>query len=87
MSVYMAERLLPGVSMEQLGEAQRAVIETTAKLTTSGTPVRYLGTTFIPTESRCMCFFEAEGPDMVRVANELAKVPFTKIVEAMELLA
>ena len=87
MSIYMADRLLPGVTMEELGAAQRAVIQTTVKLTNTGMPVRYLGTTFIPAESRCMCFFEAEEPDTVRVANELAKVPFTKIVEAVELLA
>jgi hypothetical protein len=83
----MAERLLPGVSMEQLGEAQRAVIRETEKLTSAGTPVRYLGTTFVPAESRCMCFFEAEGVDAVRAANEQAQIPFTQIVEAMELLA
>lgn len=87
MSIYMTERLLPGVTMEELGAAQRAVIESTVKLTTAGIPVRYLGTTFIPVESRCMCFFEAEASDPVRMANELAKVPFTQIVEAMELLA
>ena len=87
MSIYMAERLLPGVTIAELGAAQQAVIQTTVELTNSGMLVRYLGTTFIPTESRCLCFFEAEGPDTVRVANELAKVPFTQIVEAVELLA
>ena len=83
----MAERLLPGVTMKELGAAQRAVVESTVKLTSAGVPVRYLGTTFIPAESRCMCFFEAETSDPVRLANELAKVPFSQIVEAMELLA
>lgn len=83
----MTERLLPGITLEELGAAQQAVVQTTVKLTNTGMPVRYLGTTFIPAESRCMCFFEAESADTVRVANELAKVPFTRIVEALELLA
>jgi hypothetical protein len=34
---------------------------------------------------RCMCLFEATGPDLVKELNEQAKIPFTRIVEALDL--
>jgi hypothetical protein len=36
-------------------------------------------------EARCMCLFEATGPELVKELNEQAKIPFTRIVEAMDL--
>lgn len=32
-----------------------------------------------------MCFFEAANPDLVKELNETAKIPFNRIVEAMDL--
>ncbi len=32
-----------------------------------------------------MCFFEAANPDVVRELNQTAKIPFKRIVEAMNL--
>lgn len=85
MSVYMVDRELPGIEMEQLAAAQRAAIETSRKFTTEGKPVRYIRTTFVPGEAHCMCLFEAENPDHVREVNEAAKIPFTRIIEALDL--
>jgi hypothetical protein len=31
------------------------------------------------------CLFEATGPELVKELNEQAKIPFTRIVEAMDL--
>ena len=36
-------------------------------------------------EARCMCLFEATGPELVKELNEKAKIPFTRIVEALDL--
>ena len=85
MPVYMVERELPGIEMEQLAAAQKSAIETSNKFTTEGKPVRYIRTTFVPGESHCMCLFEAQNPDDVREVNETAKIPFTRIVEALDL--
>jgi hypothetical protein len=85
MAVYMVERDLPGITAEQLAGAQRAAITSAQKSTTSGTPVRYIRSTFVPGESRCMCLFEASNADAVRDVNESAGLPFTRIVEAMDL--
>jgi hypothetical protein len=31
-----------------------------------------------------MCLFEATSPDLVKELNEQAKIPFTRIVEALD---
>ena len=85
MSVFMVDRDLPGIEMEQLAAAQKAAIETSEKFTAEGKPVRYIRTTFVPGEAHCMCLFEAGSADHVREVNETAQIPFTRIVEALDL--
>jgi muconolactone delta-isomerase len=85
MPVFMVERDLPGIKMEQLAAAQKAAIEAGKELTAEGKQVRYIRSTFVPGDSKCMCLFEAPNSDNVREANERAKIPFTKIVPAMDL--
>ena len=85
MAVYMVERELPGITSEGLAGAQKAAIAGAQKSTADGTPVRYIRSTFVPGEARCMCLFEAKTPDAVRDVNETAGLPFTRIVEAMDL--
>jgi hypothetical protein len=85
MSVYLVDRNLPGITMEQLAEAQRAAIETSERFTWHGKQVRYIRSTFVPGEARCMCLFEAAGPEVVREVNEAAAIPFTRIYEALDL--
>lgn len=63
MAVYMVDRNLPGITMDQLAAAQKAAIETSKRFTTEGKPVRYIRSTFVPSESRCMCLFEAASPE------------------------
>ena len=85
MAVYMVERDLPGITNDGLAGAQKAAIASAQKSTTSGAPVRYIRSTFVPGEARCMCLFEASTPDAVRDVTESAGLPFTRIVEAMDL--
>jgi hypothetical protein len=85
MTVYMADRQLPGITLEQLAAAQRAAIATSRRFTAEGKPVRYIRSTWVPSEAHVMCLFEAENPRVVRDVNEAAGIPFTRIVEAMDL--
>lgn len=85
MTVYMVERDLKGITMEQLAEAQKKAIETSDQFTKNGKPVRYIRTTFIPGEERSMCLFESTEPALVREVNEEAQIPFVRIVEALDL--
>jgi len=83
--VYMVDRDLPGIKMEQLAAAQKAAIELSQKMTAQGKKVRYIRSAFVPGEAHCMCFFEAANPELVKELNETAKIPFKRIVEAMDL--
>jgi len=81
----MVERDLPGVTMEQLAGAQKRAIQAGKELTAKGIQVRYIRSTFVPGESKCMCLFEAPNPENVREANVRAEIPFTRIVLAADL--
>ena len=85
MAVYMVERDLPGISMEQLAAAQQAAIQTGEQMTGAGTRVRYIRSLFVPGENRCLCLFEAESPEQVKQLNETAQIPYTRVVEALDL--
>lgn len=85
MPVYMVERDLPGIQMEQLAEAQKAAIQAGKEMSAQGKPVRYIRSTFVPGQNKCMCLFEAANPENVREANERAKLPFSRIVPAFDL--
>ena len=85
MSVFMVERSLGGISMDELGGAQKAAIDKCEQLSASGTPVRYIRTTFAPEDGRCMCLFEAGSSEDVKRANDEAGLPYDRVVEAMDL--
>ncbi len=85
MTVYMVERDLPGITMDQLAAAQRAAIVTSQKFTGEGKSVRYIRSTYLPNESRCMCLFEAQDEATVKEVNEAASIPFSRITEALDL--
>lgn len=85
MPVYMVDRDLPGITLEQLAGAQRAAIETCQQFTANGKPVRYIRSTFVPGDSHCMCLFEATDAALVKDVNEKAKIPYTKITAALDL--
>jgi hypothetical protein len=85
MNIYLVDRELPGVTLEQLAAAQKAAIETSQRFTREANPVRYIRTAWVPSESHVMCMFEAENAQAVRDVNESAGIPFTRILEAMDL--
>jgi hypothetical protein len=85
MAVYMVERDLKGITMDQLATAQKAAIQTGKEMSAKGQPVRYIRSTFVPGEGRCMCLFEAPSQQAVKELNERAKLPFSRIVEALDL--
>jgi hypothetical protein len=85
MPVYMVERDLPGITMEQLAAAQKKAIQMGKQLTAEGRQVRYIRSMFVPGEAKCMCLFEAANSQNVQEANERAEIPFTRIVPAEDL--
>jgi hypothetical protein len=85
MSVFMVERSLGGISMDDLGGAQQAAIGKAAEMTAAGTPGRYIRTTFAPDDGRCMCLFEAQSSGDVQRLNDEAGLPYDRVVPAMDL--
>jgi hypothetical protein len=70
-----------------LAAAQGAAITEAAKATAQGLPVRYLRSVFSPTDGRCCCLFEAASADAVQQVNDAAGLPYSRIIEALDLPA
>lgn len=87
MTAYLVERSLPGLSAQHRSALQYALQKASRRLTAAGSPVRYLGSTFVPARSRCFCLFEARDAAIVKAANDTALVPYLSISEAIELPA
>lgn len=85
MPVYQVDRDLPGIELADLAAAQRAAIETSERFRAEGRQVRYIRSTFVPSEGHVTCLFEATTPELVREVNDAAGIPYTRVVEAMDL--
>jgi Protein of unknown function (DUF4242) len=83
--LYVVERVIPGATLQSLGEMRHAAEEACGAFTAEGRSVRYLRSIFTPGESRCQCLFEAASADLVQAANDTAQIPYSRIVVAMEL--
>ncbi len=85
MPYYIVERHLPGITAEQLSAAAARAKSVTAEMTSKGKPVRYLRTTFIPSEDKAFCLFDAPSTERVKEANELAQIPLQRITEVQHI--
>ena len=85
MSVFMVERDLKGIAMEDLAAAQKAAITTAETMRGEGSEVRYLHSSFVPSDGRCMCFFEGQTSDQVKALNDRAGLPYSRVTEALDL--
>lgn len=85
MTVYMVERDLSGISMADLAAAQQAAIAKSKSFSEAGTPMRYIRSTFASADGRCMCLFEAASANEVKRLNDEAKLPYDRVVEALDL--
>ncbi|WP_137703310.1 DUF4242 domain-containing protein [Marimonas lutisalis] len=85
MSVFMVERDLKGISMDDLAGAQKAAIATAEKMSDAGEKISYIRSTFAPEDGRCMCLFEGESAEQVQRLNDTAGLPYSRVVEALDL--
>ncbi len=85
MPKYMVERHLPGITSDQLSAAAARAKATTAQMSEEGTPIRYLRSTFVPSEEKCYCLFDGPSADAVEQANKRAEIPYERVVEAMHI--
>jgi muconolactone delta-isomerase len=87
MPQYMVERHLPGITPEQLTAAATRAKSVAAEMTERGKPIRYLRSTFVPSEERSFCLFDAASAEQVKEANELADLPMERITEVKQIAA
>ena len=85
MSVFMVERDLKGISMEDLGGAQTAAISKAKEMSAAGTAISYIRSTFAPEDGRCMCLFDAKSDTDVKRLNDEAGLPYSRVVPALDL--
>ena len=50
-----------------------------------GTNVRYIRSTFVTGDGRCMCLFDAPSEGAVRRLNNDANIPYERVIEALDL--
>lgn len=85
MPVYLVNRELAGISMEDLAAAQRAAIRTADSFRQDGEAVRYLRSVFVPSTGQCRCLFEADDAATVARVQDVAALPYEDVVEALDL--
>jgi hypothetical protein len=81
----MVERHLPGITSDQLSAAAARAKSTTAQMSEEGTPIRYLRSTFVPSEEKCYCLFDGPSANAVEQANKRADIPYERVIEAMHI--
>ena len=87
MTIYLVDRDLPRIEPNGLAALAAAATAAAQQVSLAGRPVCYIRSVFIPGEARCLCLFEAPDEATVAEVNELAQLPFIRIVVARELTA
>jgi Protein of unknown function (DUF4242) len=81
--LYLVEHDLRGLSSPQLASVHRALGEAVRRELRRGSPIRYVQRIDVPDEHRCLCLFEAPGPDLVRSVNDIAQFPLARVVAVL----
>jgi len=84
LELYCVERSLPGLTDKQLADVHCALLQTVERVAKNGGQIRYVRSTFLPDQSRCICIFESSNRPLVRTVNETAQIPFTRIENALD---
>jgi len=81
----MVERDLKGISMEDLGAAQKTAISMAQNMSAAGTDITYIRSTFAPDDGRCLCLFDAASDTEVKRLKDEAGLPYSRVVPALDL--
>jgi Protein of unknown function (DUF4242) len=78
--LYLVEHNLQGLSPPQLASAHRALAEAVRREALRGSRIHYVQRIFAPEDGRCLCLFQAAGPEVVRAVNDIAQFPLARVV-------
>jgi len=80
LGLYLVEHDLRGLSPAQLASVHRALGEAVRREIRRGGQIRYVQRIDALAEHRCLCLFEAAGPEVVRAVNDIAQFPLARVV-------
>lgn len=81
--LFLVEHDLRGLSPWQLATVYRALDEAVRRENRRGRRIRYVQRIYAPDEQRCLCLFEAAGPDLVRSVNDNAQFPLARVMAVL----
>ena len=83
MPSYLVECYVPNSRSRELPETAARAREAAKSLTAEGAQVRYLRSTFLPSDELCLHLFEADSADWVSEASKRAGIEPERVVEAV----
>jgi hypothetical protein len=81
--LFLVEHDLRGLASWQLASVHRALGEAVRRENRRGRRIRYVQRIYAPEEQRCLCLFEAAGPDLVRSVNDIAQFPLARVLAVL----
>jgi hypothetical protein len=81
--LFLVEHDLRGLSAWQLATVHRTLGEAVRRENQRGGRIRYVQCIYAPDEQRCLCLFEAAGPEPVRSVNDLAQFPLARVMAVL----
>ena len=81
--LFLVEHDLRGLSSWQLASVYRALGQAVRRENQRGGRIRYVQRIYAPDEQRCLCLFEATGPDLVRSVNDIAQFPLARVMAVL----
>jgi len=81
--LFLVEHDLRGLSSWQLDTVHRALGEAVRRENEHGGQIRYVQCIYAPDEQRCLCLFEATGPELVRSVNDMAQFPLARVMAVL----
>ena len=81
--LYLVEHDLRGLSRAQLAGVHRALDEAVRRENRRGNSIRYVQRIYATEEQRCLCLFEAAGPEVVRAVNDIAQFPLARVIAVL----
>lgn len=85
--LYLVEHDLRGLSPSQRAAVHRALGEAVRRETRRGGRIRYVQCIYAPEEQRCLCLFDAAGPEVVRNVNDIAQFPLARVTAVLSTAA
>ena len=73
--LFLVEHDMHGLSPAQLASAHQMLEEAVRRAARRGSRIRYVQRILAAGERRCLCLFQAPGPDTVRSVNDIAQFP------------